>query len=133
MEERYIEIRFYYYIIKLCTKFKYSIYVLDIVEAYCNIGNIDATVIKNLMRQIREDKSIISTYREEAVYIGRQNNISYRKLAKETGVSLATQVRLNKYYDEHPDMYVGVTRHLSTTDYDEVYKFMKVVDIMKEV
>ena len=67
------------------------------------------------------------------MYIGRKNKVSYRNLAKETGVSIATQVRLNKYYDEHPDMYVGITRHLPKEQYDEVYKFMKIVDIMKEL
>ena len=133
MEERYVEIRFYFYLLKLLAKFKYSIHVLDVIEAYCALGEIDVRVIKNLLRQVKENCGIINTYKEEAVYIGRQNKISYRKLAKETGISVATQVRLNKYYDEHPDMYIGVTRHLSKPQYDEVYKFMKMVDIMKEL
>lgn len=133
MEERYIEIRFYFYIMKLTAKFKYSVYTLDVIEAYCNLGNVDTRVIKNLMKQIRDNTGVINTYKEEAVYIGRQNNISYRKLAHETGVSIATQVRLNKYYDEHPDMYKGITRHLPLSQYEEVRKFMTVVDIMKEI
>ena len=82
---------------------------------------------------ILESNGIINTYREEAVYIGRQNKISYRKLAKETGISVATQVRLNKYYDEHPNMYIGIERHLDNIQYQEVYKFMKIVDILKEL
>lgn len=133
MEERYIEIRFYYFIIKLLATFKYSIHTLDIIEAYCNLGDVDVRIIKNLLKQIRENSGIINTYREEAVYIGRQNNISYRKLAHETGISLATQVRLNKYFDEHPNMYVGITKHLSQIEYNEVFKFMKIVDILKEL
>ena len=133
MEERYIEIRFYYYLVKLMSKFKYSIHILDIIEAYCALGDIDTRVIKNLLRQVKDNCGIINTYKEEAVYIGRKNKVSYRNLAKETGVSIATQVRLNKYYDEHPDMYVGITRHLPKEQYDEVYKFMKIVDIMKEL
>ena len=133
MEERYIEIRFYYYIIKLLAKFKYSIHVLDILEAYCNLGNIDSRIIKNLIKQIRENTGVINTYKEEAVYIGRCNKISYRKLEHETGISLATQVRLNKYYDEHPSMYIGITKHLTDIEYQEVYKFMKIVDLLKEL
>lgn len=133
MEERYIEIRFYYYMLKLLAKFKYSIHVLDVIEAYCYLGDIDSRIIKNLLRQVKESNGIINTYREEAVYIGRQNKISYRKLAKETGISVATQVRLNKYYDEHPNMYIGIERHLDNIQYQEVYKFMKIVDILKEL
>ena len=133
MEERYIEIRFYYYMLKLLATFKYSVYILDIIEAYCNLGGIDSRIIKNLLKQIRGNNGIINTYKEEAVYIGRMNNISYRKLAHETGISVATQLRLNRYYDEHPDMYVGVTRHLSQVEFDEVYKFMKMVDLLKEL
>ena len=133
MEERYVEIRFYYFIMKLTARFKYSVHTLDVIEAYCNLGNVDTRVIKNLMKQIRDNTGLINTYKEEAVYIGRQNKISYRKLAQETGVSVATQLRLNKYYDEHPEQYKGLTRHLPVSQYEEVYKFMKIVDILKEL
>lgn len=133
MKERFIEIRFTYYIIKLLARFNYSVTTLDIIEAYCNVGNIDSTIIKQLMKQVRDNTGIINTYREEAVYIGRMNKISYRKLADMTGISLATQVRLNKYYDEHPEMYVGITKHLPDFEYEQVEKFMQVVDLMKEI
>ena len=68
MEERYIEIRFYYYLLKLLAKFKYSIHVLDVIEAYCALGDIDTRVIKNLLRQVKENCGIINTYKEEAQY-----------------------------------------------------------------
>lgn len=133
MRERYIEIRFYYFLHKLMRKFKFSIHILDVLEAYCNLGEIDSTVIKSLLKQIRSGSSIIETYKEEAVYIGRQNKISYRKLEHETGVSIATQVRYNKYFEEHPGMYDGITGHLSKDIYNEVEKFMDMVDTMKEL
>lgn len=133
MKERFIEIRFYYYILKLLSAFKYSVSTLDIIEAYCNVGDIDSTVIKKLMKQVRDNTGIINTYREEAVYIGRINKISYRQLAHITGVSLATQVRLNKYFDEHPGMYIGIEKHLPDFEYEQVKKFMHVVDMMKEL
>ena len=133
MDNRFIEIRFYYYILKLMTTFKYSINILDLVEAYCILGDIDERVIKNLIREIKENSGIINTYKEEAVYIGRQMKVSYRKLEKETGVSIATQVRLNKYFDAHPEMYVGITQHLDDKQFAEVYKFLRIVDIVKEL
>lgn len=133
MEERYIEIRFYYYMLKLLHKFRNSVHIIDVIESYCNLADVDSRIIKSLLRQIREQSGLINTYKEEAVYIGRQNNISYRKLEKETGISLSTQVRLNKYYDEHPDMYMNLERRLDDTTYTAVFKFMRIVDIMKEL
>lgn len=133
MEERFIEIRFYYYILKLLAKFKYSIHVLDIVESYCAIGGIDARVIKNLLKQVKEHNSIIDTYKEEAVCVGRELGISYRTLEKLLGIPRSTQSRLQNYYKNHPGMYKGITGHLSKEQYEEVYKFMKIVDIIKEL
>jgi uncharacterized protein YerC len=133
MEERYIEIRFYYYMLKLLHKFRNSVHIIDVIEAYCNLGGVDSRQIKNLLRQIREHNGLISTYKEEAVYIGRLNKISYRNLEKETGISLSTQVRLNKYYDAHPDMYVNIEKKLPDNVYQEVFKFMRIVDIIKEI
>lgn len=115
------------------SKFRYTVNILDVVEAYCILGGIDSKIIKNLIKQIRDNSGIINTYAEEAVYIGRQNNISYRKLAKETGVSIATQWRYNKYYDEHPTMYKGIVKHLDDKTFEEVKRFMKIVDILKEL
>lgn len=133
MNERYIEIKFYYYIMKLLRKFKYSVHVLDILEAYCALGDIDVIVIKNLLRQIREDRAIISTYREEAVFIGRQANISYRQLQHDTGIAMSTQARLYETVKQRPEMYVGITKKLPDYEYEQVYKFMKLVDILKEL
>lgn len=133
MKERYTEIRLYYWLTKLMDKYQASVHILDIIEAYCNLGNIDSTVIKAILKDIRSGQSIIDTYREEAVYIGRQMKISYRNLQHETGVSIATQVRYNKYYDEHPDMYVGITGHLERAKYIEVERFMDTVDAIKEL
>lgn len=133
MEERYIEIRFYYYIMKLAAKFKYSVKILDVIESYCSLADVDSNIIKRLVKQIRDSSGIINTYTEEAVFIGRQNKISYRKLAKETGISVATQWRLNAYYDKHPTMYLNITKKLPDDEYNEVYKFMKIVDILKEL
>lgn len=133
MEERYIEIRFYYYMLKLLHKFRNSVHIIDVIESYCNLADVDSRIIKSLLRQIREQSGIINTYKEEAVYIGRLNKISYRKLEKETGISLSTQVRLNKYYDEHPDMYMNLERRLDDTTYTAVFKFMRIVDVMKEL
>lgn len=133
MKERYTEIRFYYWLMKLMKKFQSSVHILDIIEAYCNLGNIDSSVIKTLLKQVRSGTSIIDTYKEEAVYIGRQMDISYRNLQHETGVSISTQVRYNKYYNDHPDMYIGIQGHLDRTAYIEVERFMDMVDTMKEL
>ena len=61
MEERFIEIRFCFFIDKLFHKFKYNVATLYIIEAYCNLGNIDTNIIKTLVRQIKENCGTIIT------------------------------------------------------------------------
>ena len=56
MEERYIEIQFYYYIKNLIQVFKYNVRVIDLIEVLCTLNNVDTSVIKYLVKQIREDK-----------------------------------------------------------------------------
>lgn len=133
MEERFIEIRFYYYIRKLIAAFNYNVRVLDLIEVMCTLHDIDTSVIKFLVKQIREDSGSLRTYREEVIYIARQLNISFRELKELTDISVTTQHRVSKYLDEHKELYVGITKHLNDTMYSEVYKFMKVVDTLKEV
>ena len=133
MEERFIEIKFCFFIDKLFHKFKYNVATLDIIEAYCNLGNIDTNIIKTLVRQIKENCGTIITYQEEAVYIARQLGISYRDLEKMSGISVSTQQRLKDYYAKCGKMYEGLRPHLNKKEYDEVYKFVKIIEIMKEI
>lgn len=133
MEERFLEIRFYYYIKNLIQKFKYNVRVIDLIEVLCTLNEVDTSVIKYLVKQIRDDTSILRTYREEATYIARKLNISYRDLRDITGLSTTTQHRLAPYLKEHESLYEGITKHLNDTMYKEVYKFMKVVDLLREV
>ena len=133
MEERFIEIRFYYYIKKLFAKFRDSMYVADIIQAYCNIGDIDSSIIKAQIRWIRQNKGLVSTYADEAVYVARKIGISYRQLAKQTGVSVATQCRLNKEFDMHPERFVNLTRRTDDETFNAIKRFMLIVDILKEV
>ena len=133
MKERFLEIRFYYFIINLIKKFNGSIHVLDIIEAYCQIANIDSITIKTYMQQIRVGIGPLQTYKEEVVYIARELGISYRDLAKLTGISTSTQVRLLEYYKEHSNLYSNLDRKLPVDDYEVISKFMDVVDKVKEI
>lgn len=133
MEERFVEIRFVYFIKKLFNRFKYSVQTLQLIEAYGNLAGVNLCILNKLIKQVRDNNGIINTYKEEAVYIARQVGISYRILEKETGVSIATQVRLNKYYEEHPNMYKELGPHLNQEEHEVVYRFMKVVDMFKEL
>lgn len=133
MEERFIEIQFYYYIKNLIQTFQYNVRVIDLIEVLCTLNDVDTSVIKYLVKQIREDTSTIRTYREEVTYIARKLGISYRDLQELTGISITSQHRISKYLKENSQLYEGITKHLSDTMYHEVYKFMKVVDLLKEV
>lgn len=133
MEERFIEIKFYYYIKNLIQTFQYNVRVIDLIEVLCTLNDVDTSVIKYLVKQIREDTSTIRTYREEVTYIARALGISYRDLQELTGISVTSQHRVSQYLKENSQLYAGITKHLSDTMYHEVYKFMKVVDLLKEV
>ena len=133
MEERYIEIQFYYYIKNLIQVFKYNVRVIDLIEVLCTLNNVDTSVIKYLVKQIREGTSTIRTYREELIYIARKLNISYRDLRDLTNISITTQHRVMQQMKKEEHLYEGITKHLNDTMYNEVYKFMKVVELLREV
>lgn len=132
MEERFIEIRFYYWIKKAMAEFRYSYHILDVIDAYCLLGDIDSTLIKQLMQHIRRGAGPITTTKEEAVYIARQIGVSYRDIQDMTGISLSTQVRLLDVFAFNND-----TDHIKSclpTDYHEaIRRFMNIVDRMKGV
>lgn len=132
MEERYIEIRFIIFINKLMDKFNYSIHILDVIEAYCNLGNIDVNIIKSLVRQIKSRTGPINTYKEEVVYLSRKLGVSYRTLYKHTGITIATQLKIKKYLENYGQLYEGIQSKLTKEEYNAVYKFMTIVDIIKE-
>lgn len=133
MEERYLEIRFCIFIDKLFKTFNYSVDVLSIIEAYSMLADVSISFMKQLSRQVHSDSGIIKTYKEEMVYIARELGISFRKLEKDTGISSSTQYRIAKRLEANPNMYKGITKHLSEIDYMDLKKFMIVVDKMKEV
>lgn len=131
MEERFIEIRFYYYIRRLLYQFKFSVYILDLLEAYCLLGDIDSGVIKQLLKQVRENTGAVVTYKEETIYVARQLGISYNELERISNISRATQYRLGQTINK--DLYRGIEKHLSNREYNELYKFMKLVEGLKEI
>ena len=133
MEERYREIQFYYYIKNLIQVFKYNVRVIDLIEVLCTLNNVDTSVIKYLVKQIREGTSTIRTYREELIYIARKLDISYRDLRDLTNISITTQHRVMQQMKKEEHLYEGITKHLNDTMYNEVYKFMKVVELLREV
>lgn len=133
MDERFIEIRFCLFIDKLFKTFKYSIYTLDVIEAYCNLGNIESLIIKKLVKQIKDKSGGISTYRDEVVYVYSSLGYSYREVYRLTGISIGSQQRIHKDIKEHPDKYKNITTKLTIQEYEEVYKFVKVMDLMKGI
>lgn len=132
MEERFIEIRFCYWIKKVMIEFRYSYHILDVIDAYCLLGDIDSTLIKQLMQQVKRNSGAIVTTKEEACYVARRVGCSYRDLQAMTGISISTQSRLGdmfKFHDEY-----NLTKPCLNEEYHEtVRKFMRIVDIMKGV
>ena len=132
MEERFIEIRFCYWGKKVMVKFRYSYHILDVIDAYCLLGDIDSTLIKQLMQQVKRNSGAIVTSKEETCYIARKIGCSYRTLQAITGISLSTQFRLMDTIKTHNEY--DLTKSCLNEEYHEaVRKFMRIVDIMKGV
>lgn len=132
MEERFIEIRFCYWIKKIMIEFRYSYHILDVIDAYCLLGDIDSTLIKQLMQQIKKNAGPITTNKEETCYIARQLGYSYRDLQAMTDISLSGQGRVNEMLRAHSEF--DITKPCLNEEYHEaVRKFMRIVDLLKGV
>lgn len=130
MNERFIEIKFYYYIRNLVNAFHSSVHILDYIESICLLADINPVIIKTLIRDIRFGTSRIASYKEEAVLVCVSQHMSYRAIAKLLGIGLTTVYRINNSIDE--ENYKGLTRHLPLKEYQEVEKFMNFVHKFNE-
>ena len=133
LEERFIEIRFYYFIQKLFKVFNYDVNIIDIIHAYCNVASIPVSTINRLIKDIRSKESNLAYTPHEVVYIARKLNISYRETVRYTGVSISVQQRKQAFVDEHPDYFNNLTRHSSELDYKEIEKFVTILDVMRRI
>lgn len=132
MEERFIEIRFCYWIKKVMVEFRYSYHILDVIDAYCLLGDVDSTLIKQLMQQVKKNAGPITTNKEETCYIARKLDYSFREIQSLTGISLGSQSRIQEMLKNYSEF--DILKPCIATDYHEaVRRFMRVVDIMKGV
>jgi hypothetical protein len=133
MRERFIEIKFYYYCLNLLKKLNYTVNILDLIDTYCLLSDADSSIIKLLLKQIREGRSRLKPYKEEATYIARQLGLSYSVLQDIAGISKATQSRLKEKMKDRDYLYQNVTAKLGEREYIAVEKFMSIVDKLKEI
>lgn len=131
MEERFLEIRFHYFMRKIMKHFNNSIHILDLIETYCILGNVDDTIIKRLLAQIRYANSPTLYTPEEAAFIGVSLGYSYRKITRMVGISASNVARLMKrpYLRQ---MYGNARRRTNERDFEEIKNFMRLIDFMKE-
>lgn len=133
MKERYLEIRFHNFVVKLLKSLHYSIDTIDIIEVYANVGGADSLIIKKIVQKIRNGTSLTYYYTEEVVYLARQLGISYNKLVKEAGISKATQYRAALVIEQELWKYKNITKKLPDEQYEQIEKFMRIVDMIKEL
>lgn len=133
MKERFIEIRFYYYCLDLLKALNFSVNILDLIDTYCLLSGADSSIIKLLVKQIREGKTRIKPYRDEVIYIARVLKISYRALEKISGISAASQTRSSERVMRDSYLYESLTHKLNDIEYDSVERFMNLVDKLKEI
>ena len=133
MKERYLEIRFHNFVVKLLKSLHYSIDTIDIIEVYANVGGADSLVIKKIVQKIRNGTSLTYYYTEEVVYLARELGVSYLKLLREMNVSKATQYRAWQKIQQELWKYENITKKLPDEQYEQIEKFMRIVDLIKEL
>ena len=132
MEERYLEIRFIYWIRKLVEHVQFNMKYAAVIEGYCEYGDINPAIIRKLIMQVRTRQGYINTYKEEVVALGRYMNVTYRALRDMTNISISEQQRLIKRINKHPELYENLVKHLPDNEFNELKKFMNLVDTIKE-
>lgn len=132
MEERYLEIRFIYWIRKLVEHVQFNMKYAAVIEGYCEYGDINPAIIRKLIMQVRTRQGYINTYKEEVVALGRYMNVAYRALKDMTNMSISEQQRMMKRINKHPELYKNLVKHLPDNEFNELKKFMNLVDTIKE-
>lgn len=135
MIERYLEIKFYFFILNLVAKFNYDINVLGIVEAICYLGNVDVVLIKRLIKQIRERDTMFIPVAAEVMYVCKTLKVPVRYIKKHYGMSQCKQESNYKYAVEHPQIYNENNIHKVLTDdeFEELKKFMITLDRIQKL
>ena len=133
MKERYTEIQFYTFMKHLFKAFRNSVNVVDIIDGYCNAGNVDNYVIRKQLREILNDTSPLKSYNEEKTYLARGLGISFRQADKDLIISPTTQQRVMKSITEKPEQFKFTGKRSDDETYKEIMKFMYVVNTMKEI
>ena len=114
-------------------RFNNSIHVLDFIEAVSLLANVDDMIIKNFMTQVRYGRGKIVTYIDEVIYVAISVGKSYRDIAKLTGCSPTTVTNKMKDWDRYDMIYKGIGKKTTDQEFDEIKRFMELLDILKEV
>lgn len=135
MKERYLEIKFYFFILNLMSKFNYDINVLGIIEAICYLGNVDSGFIKRLIKQIREHDVRFTPVRAEIAYICKKLGVSVRYVIAHYNMSQSSQTSNYQYALEHPQIYNpdDIKPALNEKEFEELKKFMITLDRIQKL
>lgn len=132
MKERFIEIKFYYYIWKLIRLFNYNVLVLDILDSIIELSGADKQLTKNLVGQVRNNTGLLRVYKEEVVYVMRKLDYSSGDIQRLTGMGLATVKRYIQKLNDNSSQYVCLTKKLSDQEFKEVNKVVITIEKMME-
>lgn len=135
MKERYLEIKFYYFVQNLICKFRYNINVLGIIEAICFLGDIDAVLIKQLVKQIRENNGFFVPTKPEVAFITRELGVPVRYINEHYNMGQRAQETNYKYAKEHAMLYNKntITKVLPDKEFEELKKFMIILDRIQKL
>ena len=127
-DRRWAEIRFYQYCIEMYEYRHQAIDILDYADMVCNLGDINSTTIKTLIRTMLNDTYYQATKRE-IILLGDIEGLSSVQIGNYLNMS---RQGVNKYVRTHKELFSPLPRCSIDDDY-EIVKFLNTLDRLKEI
>lgn len=132
MEDRFIEIKFYYYMNRLIDKFNNDgATIKAFIDGIADAAGVPSSTILRVLKDVRLNMHGLRINKEEVMYLGRALGYSYRDINALTGIGVSTQSRLFSKNKENP--YEFNYHRLPDSDFEAVKKFVNILDTIKEI
>lgn len=126
-ERRWVEVRFYHFMMDLYRVRNKSVDIVDVVECICVIGRLNLQLIKKVVNMMLSDQ-YYQPQKREIILLGHLHHIAHRDLGKYLGISRQSVFR---YVQANLDTYTPIPRCDIDADI-ELDKFIKTWDKVRK-
>lgn len=126
-QDRWLEIEFYFLLKKTLRENNNSAFVYTLIEAICELYDINTTIIKSLLNMVIQGRSMLAPTKDELCVLWHKQDRSMRGLYNYARVHPNTYRKHIKQLDEN---YMPKLRHHQTS---EVRKFMETTRKLAEM